>query len=121
MNKVTFRMTDNKDPEERLEEAALWKALHDEYGDDISLTDDRPTFGRGKRNDAGNYLQYWTDPAFLSRANREFRLCALRDAESAVADLHSRGKGALIKSTQEKYFIERFPVGSDFHENMDAA
>jgi hypothetical protein len=122
---IGFRLSDNTDPEERLEEAALWKAMSDLYGDRISAVtpespagDDWIMFGRGIRFGTGqepvsSKLDYWTDPAFLDNCGREFSLVPYEGLRAAVADLHARGVGAFVKSTRMKHFVCRIPVGVD--------
>lgn len=127
---IGFRLSDNTDPEERLEEAALWKAMKDLYGDRISAVtpetpvgDDWILFGRGSRFDTGqepvsSKLEYWADPAFLANCGREFSVVPYEGLRSAVADLHSRGIGAFVKSTRMKHFVCRIPVGADMDEEV---
>lgn len=115
---VYFRLTDNCDPEERVEEAALWKALHDEFGDDIlPLTGPSPegatVYGRPRLTDHLPSLRYWDDPAFLAWTNRPFCLSTMEGLDEAVHDLHERGLGAFVKSTRDKHAIFRIPVGTD--------
>lgn len=127
---IYFRLTDNRDPEERLEEAALWKAMHDEYGDDIALLPDDAKagvcFGRmggvtsGIRNHVSDTLPYWDDPAFLRHAERRFTVVDFEGLRAAVAALHSDGLGAFVKSTCSKHYICRVPVGTTLDEAMDA-
>lgn len=128
MARLSFRLTSNPDPEERLEEAALWKAMHDEYGDSIEALPEgskgsagAPTFGRPLRQPSGgglnpvsNRLDYWKDPAFLDHAVRSFAVCPFEEAEGAVRALHDRGLAAFVKSTRSKHAIFRVPVGSSF-------
>jgi hypothetical protein len=113
MTALTFRLTDNVDPEERIEEAALWKAMHDEYGEEIApVTGDVPaTFGRLRRNESEEIFDYWNDPAFLLRANRSFVTVSIDGVDAAVATLHAVGVDAFIKSTRMKHAIFRVPVG----------
>ncbi len=130
MHHIGFRLSDNTDPEERLEEAALWKAMKDLYGDRISAVtpehpagDDWILFGRGSRFDTGqepvsSRLEYWADPAFLANCGREFSVVPYEGLRSAVADLHSRGIGAFVKSTRMKHFVCRIPVGADVDEEL---
>jgi hypothetical protein len=122
---IGFRLTDNEDPEERLEEAALWKAMKDFYGDRISAVtpehpagDDWIMFGRSERLATGqepvsSRLEYWTDPVFLANCGREFRVAPWEGLHAAVSDLHARGIGAFVKSTRMKHFVCRLPVGAD--------
>lgn len=118
----TFRLTDNLDPEERLEEAALWKAMHDEYGDMVKpITGNvAATFGRTIRAQPGLRLEYWSDPAFLSQCQRRFSVVPFDQLELAVGELHEDGLGAFIKSTRDKHAIFRVPVGRDLRDEMDA-
>lgn len=134
MAKIYYRLTDTPDPEERLEDAAMWKAMHDEYGDEITLLGDNEapeeggtTFGRGKRfettafkNPVPEHLPYWEDPAFLSRAGRHFELCDIHGAQSAVETLHAMGKDAFLKATALKLMVMKIPVGTGFDEALDA-
>jgi hypothetical protein len=127
---IGFRLSDNTDPEERLEEAALWKAMKDLYGDRISAVtpehpagDDWIMFGRGARFDTGqepvsSRLDYWTDPAFLENCGREFSVVPYEGLRAAVADLHARGIGAFVKSTRMKHFVCRIPVGADVDDEI---
>ena len=39
---LRYRLSTTDDPEERLEDAALWKGLHDVFGDEVSLYADPP-------------------------------------------------------------------------------
>lgn len=118
-----YRLSENRDPEERLEDAAMWKALHDEYGDEIEAIvfgDERDgvIFGRGRQyrgrtsgQPLSEYLPYWTDPAFLEAAGREFHIAPYGKVQAIVSSLHAVGKGAFIKSTRPKHAIIRIPVG----------
>ena len=114
-----FRLTDNADPEERLEEAALWKAMHDEYGDDIAVLPDASQggvcFGRmgsKVRNHVSDDLPYWNDPAFLRHVQRRFTVVRYDGWRDAVASLHADNLGAFVKSTKSKHCIFRVPVGT---------
>jgi hypothetical protein len=132
MLKAAFRLTDNADPEERLEEAALWKAMYDEYGaDGIVAVRDRdkapeglPVFGRTPKfpascaNPVSSRLEYWNDPAFISACRREFHVVPFEKAEPIVRDLQARGKGAFIKSTSLKHFTATIQSDEDFHEKV---
>lgn len=117
---ATFRLTEGVDPEERLEEAALWKAMHDAFGGRIApvtgAAEDSPglkVYGRPRRYDGARPLPYWSDPAFLRETRRAFRFCGIEDVSAVVGELHAVGLGAFIKSTRDKHAIFRVPVGSD--------
>lgn len=129
---IHFRLSENQDPEERLEEAALWKAMKDEYGCEIEaitgLGDPEvPTFGRGRRNPfepqgvnpVRHTLDYWNDPAFLDAAQRDFKVLDYDDTGAEVERLHTEGKGAFIKSTRQKHLILNVPIGENFTDVMD--
>lgn len=133
MKTVAFRLTNNTDPEERLEEAALYKAFYDFYGDDIYVFDDAtedgpdlPTFGRShrlplkpSRNPVSSTLNYWFDPAFKKHAQRDFWICDWNEAELKVKELQNQGLETFIKSTRSKHFIQRIPAyGTIFIESM---
>jgi len=122
---AAFRLTSNTDPEERLEEAALWKAMHDEYGDAIMALreDDKgdpsvPTFGRAMRipsesgrNPVSERLEYWNDAAFLAETRRRFSVVPFDRVSAEVGKLHADGLGAFVKSTRSKHAIFRIPLG----------
>jgi hypothetical protein len=132
MIRAVFRLTDNTDPEERLEEAALWKAMYDHYGEDgivairdLSLAPDGlPVFGRTPKfpapsaNPVSEKLEYWTDPAFLAACRREFHCVPFEEAEAVVKGLQARGKGAFIKSTSLKHFTAIVDPDGDFREKV---
>jgi hypothetical protein len=120
MSDITFRLTENLDPEERLEEAALWKAMHDRFGSQIRpVTGDvAADFGRLRRKDTKPPMPYWTDPAFLREAHREFVTLPFDEAKVKVAELHKAGAGAFVKSTRDKHAIFRCPVGTTLTDEM---
>lgn len=123
MGAIYYRLSGNNDPEERLEDASMWKALHDEYGEaiePIGREDERDgvIFGRGRRwrgrtegQPVSEYLPYWSDPAFLKHVERKFSTVAFSAMQAIVDELHAEGKGAFIKSTRPKHAIIRIPVG----------
>lgn len=122
-----FRLTTNADPEERLEEAALWKAMHDEYGDSIApLPDDAESgvcfgrMGRKVRNYVLDDLPYWDDPAFLRHIHRRFGVHPYERLRVSIEALHCEGMGAFVKSTKPKHAIMRLPVGTGFEEGIGA-
>jgi hypothetical protein len=126
MTLVHYRLSGTFDPEERLEDACLWKALFDEYGDDIALVRDasevldggilwgrsegiagpkvHTSIGSPKRT-----IRYWEDPEFLRRAGRSFFVGDLRSCEAEVDRIHANGVDAFIKSTRTKHFVCRIP------------
>lgn len=132
MLKAAFRLTDNTDPEERLEEAALWKAMYDEYGADgivaVRELDDAPkglpVFGRTPKypflcaNPVSARLEYWNDPAFLDACRREFHVVPFEEAERIVRSLQARGKGAFLKSTSLKHYTATIRPYEDFREKV---
>lgn len=130
---LAYRLCSTTDPEDRLEDAAIWKAMRDEFGDAIVAVaeDEAPpsgivTFGRNHKfakplsNPVPRYLPYWTDPAFVAHAGRSFETLAFEEAIKAVDRLHALGKGAFLKSTRLKHGIFRVPVGADLRDELGA-
>lgn len=119
-----FRFSGTMDPEERLEEAALWKALHDLLEARIEPlapgsvgVHGVPVIGRPRRCEETAELRYWEDPAFLDHCGRPFTVCRFEDGlRGAVEALHAAGLGAFVKSTRAKHFIARIPVGTSIQE-----
>ncbi|MCW3782986.1 hypothetical protein [Defluviimonas salinarum] len=127
MAALYYRLTNTTDPEERLEDACLWKAMHDQYGDGITLLPDGARapregmmFGRTRHFEpfaalaAGPNLDYWRDPGFLAGISREFHLCDLEEAEERVRLLHESGRDAFVKACEQKLMTLRIPVGESF-------
>lgn len=140
--RLRYRLTDTADPEERLEDAAMWKALNDVLGNEVSLYDDsdrgersapgsdpsalRPDdilVGRSRRHEAwptpeltASFLPYWTDTGFLAAAGRFFELHDFEGAMRACESLHAAGKGAFLKSIRTKHWVQRVPLGDDPRE-----
>ncbi|MBD2745959.1 ATP-grasp domain-containing protein [Microvirga sp. BT688] len=135
-----FVLDRGMDPEERLENAILWKTLKDRAGsqikayDDLSKVPDSVThiFGRaGHRSDLfregltypgpmEKTLPYWTVPGFLELAGRSIKLCDLDQADAEVQRLHLDGKDAFVKATRDKYFTKQVPVGTSLWQALDA-
>ncbi len=125
MTRYSYRPSNTNDPEERLEDAALWKALHDLHGDNITIIDqkadplpDTVFFGRVKKAESllgvisGVGIaqpQYWDDPAFLRSCGREFSVHDLEGAKAEVQRLQQSGKNAFVKSLRPKYFTSLIP------------
>jgi hypothetical protein len=123
--KLRYVICDTLDPEERVEDAALWKAMHDHYGAAIEavakpVDDGVLWFGRGNRfgrnvGQIGTHrLPYWTDAVFLANCRRQFTVLPILEVGEEVERLHALGLGAFLKSTREKHCIVRAPVGSDW-------
>jgi hypothetical protein len=135
-----FVLDRGSDPEERLENAVLWKTLKDRLGSEIQAYDDvgnipktvTHIFGRaGHRSDLfreglkypgpkEKSLSYWTMPGFLELAGRSIKVCDLDQADLEVRRLHLEGKDAFVKATRDKYFVKHIPVGASFWEALDA-
>lgn len=125
MENCFFRLTDNVDPEERLEEAAMWKAMRDQFGDLISpihgkdeAPDGAAIYGRPKKSETCPKIDYWNDEAFLRHCRREFKLCDLVEAKDEVERLHRSGKTAFIKATRSKFWIDTISPNQTFDEVM---
>lgn len=133
MSHLYYRLTDTTDPEERLEDAALYKALHDVYGRGLTLVPqdaDAPKdgllLGRGRVSEfhtdnllSPPNLPYWKDPAFTEHISRSFIITDLEGAEKEVKRLHADGKDAFLKSTRQKHFVGRINTDQSFYEEMD--
>jgi len=119
-----FRLTPGMDPEERLEEAALWKAMYDEFGSDIEPLEGNAEvtgniYGRLRRHQTTGELSYWTDPAFLAECRREFHVCDFSEAQSVIDQIHARGKDAFVKATRAKFWLDIVPRGKALVSVMD--
>lgn len=130
---VYYRPSITNDPEERLEDAALWKALHDEYGEEVvllhredRLPEDGLFFGRLLGNEQGfscsgnKDMRYWLDPAFLLHAQRPVEYCDIEEAEEAVGRIHADGRDAFLKSAITKHYVGRVPCGTSLNETLGA-
>lgn len=115
-----YRPSTTLDPEERCEDAALFKALFDAFeGKLAALDEDAPTlqgltYGRVRKSDPSGDFPYWNDPAFLAHSARAFGVFRFAQLGGAVAALHEQGKGAFVKSCRAKFLIARVPVGTDW-------
>lgn len=132
MSNIYYRLCNLDDPEERLEDAALFKALHDQFGKgltSVSADDIAPHdglfLGRGRKSEhfCGNHLasiglQYWKDPAFLENISRSFMVTDFKGAEAEVIRLHAEGKDAFIKSTKQKHMVMSIKKDETFSEAM---
>ena len=134
MSHLYYRLNNTNDAEERLEDAALYKALHDIYGKGLTLVpadEQSPKnglfLGRGKiseindKNTLGQpNLDYWNNPAFRYAINRSFIITDLEGAEAEVKRLHDQGDDAFLKSTRPKHFITRINRNQSFMDVMDS-
>lgn len=130
MPNLLFAMKDNKDPEERLEAALLWKALRDEFGDAIHpLMESEGTvpgdliFGLSQKKQsiiAQTDLKsnYWDVEAFTSRLSRSFRVCNFTEAIEEVDRLNSEGKQAFVKALRDKFYTGRTEPGQRLTEHL---
>lgn len=133
MSHLYYRLSNTTDPEDRLEDAALYKALYDVVGDGLTLVpagkpipQDGLFIGRSQKNDfeipnlmAQPQLEYWKDPAFLAGISRSFKVTDYAGAKDEVARLHGLGKDAFLKSTKQKHFIKRINHDQSFLKEMD--
>lgn len=95
MSHLYYRLTKTEDPEERLEDAVLYKAMHDTFGKGLTMVDmDEPApmdglfLGRGKNRELWQKnilgqpgMKYWEDPAFQNAITRSFVVTDLSGAE----------------------------------------
>ncbi len=134
MTLCSYRISATTDPEERLEDAVLAKALHDALGPGLTLLDPEAKFpegglhlGRARRNEripsplSPDQIPYWEDPAFLRFTARDWGHYDLEGAEEAVARLHKEGRDAVVKSTLgAKHLVTGVPRGTSLGEALDA-
>ena len=134
MTRCFYRLSGTLDPEERLEDAVLAKALHDVLGHDLTLLGPDDAFpegglhlGRSRRNErirsplSPDHIRYWEDPAFLRFTSRDWGHFDLEGAEAEVARLHEGGRDAVVKSTlSAKHLILRVPRGTRLDAALDA-
>ena len=131
------------DPDERLENALLYRALRRRLGPrmpgyareaDIPKSV-RAVFGRasplrlvnGREQCPLVYphprvhtLPYWEDPAFLAAAGRKIGLFDLPDAAREVAAMHARGEAAFVKATRPKFFAQLVEPGTGLIAALDS-
>ena len=133
MSHLYYRLLNTTDPEERLEDAAMYKALHDIYGKGLTLVPADQSapknglfLGRGKSNEANNEnvlgqpgLAYWDIPAFRNALDRSLVVTDLDGAEAEVKRLHAEGEDAFLKSTRQKHLTLRINQGTPFYHAMD--
>ena len=134
MTRCFYRLSGTLDPEERLEDAVLAKALHDVLRDDLTLLGPDTPFpegglhlGRARRNEripsplSPDHIRYWEDPAFLRFTGRDWGHFDLEGAEAEVDRLHASGRDAIVKSTlSAKHMIEPVPQGTSLGKALDA-
>ncbi len=119
LRQFTYRISDTLDPEERLEDAAMAKAMHDAFQGRLKIVSDKKgDFGRdrffeGPRDAVPYWDNHW---AFVDHCAREFYLCDVKQAEEKIADLHSRGKGAFVKAVDTKLFALPVPIGTSLYD-----
>jgi len=132
-----FRLSSNSDPEERLEEACLWKSFYDEYGDeldlipsDVSVDKSSVLIGRSKNSEYDiiqtNYGlkdDYWNFSVFKEFSNRNFRVLDWSEGVRQARDYQKNSGGVFIKSIlRQKHFTHLIRAGdSVFSEIGDMA
>ena len=127
--RVGYNLLESADPEERLEDAALFKAIHDAFpeGSVVGLhsgLDVVPPcdvyYGREKLFGAPRPpLRYWEDPVFLANAGRSFKTLQIDEAEVEVRRLHGLGKHAFVKDTRDKKMALKVPRGKTIHDVIE--
>lgn len=130
---ICFRLSDNRDPEERLEEACLWKSFYDEFGSDIelidtnsSVDDDSILIGRSKskefdliQTDFGMRTDYWNFDIFKEYSNREHRVVDWSEAMNMAKSSCSSKNGIFLKSIlKQKHFTCAIPAGDSIYERV---
>ncbi|QQN73969.1 ATP-grasp domain-containing protein [Croceicoccus sp. YJ47] len=103
----TYRLRDTNDPEERLEDAALFKALYDASDGMVkpATGNSEADFGvRGNRFRHSFSLAYWNDRAFLRHCGRRFETTLFDGLQGRVESFHALGHDVYIKSGFDKFF-----------------
>ncbi|NDV50178.1 ATP-grasp domain-containing protein [Salipiger sp. PrR003] len=136
MTDFNYRLCNTDDPEERLEDAAMWKALHDVHGDNIRAlgVDEDPDpssvfFGRtskkmqamGKVDGIGlRPLKYCQMPAFTENAGRQFDVIDdIFEAEDRAREIMREHGAVFMKSTRQKHFAHYFDDPDVFDDIME--
>lgn len=117
---LTYAIRDTLDPEERLEDAVMFKVLHDLSGGKIIPKKDcgEADFGTtGSIFKHKSTLHYWKDRAFLENCGRKFEIVLFDDVASTIKKFHRDGMDVFVKSCLDKYFITIIRQGDD----IDAA
>ena len=134
MSRCFYRIAGKLDPEERLEDAVLAKALHDVLGNDLTFLGPDDAFpeaglhlGRARRNEripsplSPDHIRYGEVPAFLRFPSRDGGCLALGGAGAEVTRLHEDGRDAVVKSTLgAKHLVLPVPCGVPLGEALDA-
>ena len=116
---LKYRISQTVDPEERLEDAAMAKAMHDAFCGRLEIVSEgEADFGRDRwfSGDRKGGIAYWRDQAFLDSAARDVRLMTPDEANKAVGAYHAAGRGAFVKATNLKLFAIPVPVGTGFYD-----
>ena len=116
---MRYRVSSTLDPEERVEDAAMAKAMRDAFCGRLEIVADGDAeFGRDRwfSGDRKGGVAYWHDGAFIENAGRDVRLMTPDAAEKAVCEYHASGLGAFVKATNLKLFAIPVPVGMGFYE-----
>ena len=109
---LRYRVSHTIDPEERLEDAAMAKAMRDALGVEI-VAEGEADFGRDKMfGGPRQSVAYWRDPAFLANAGRSVEVHDFGGARKAVEALHRKGRGAFVKAIDLKLFASPVPIGT---------
>lgn len=116
-----YRLSDTDDPEERLEDACMAKALRDEWGDELTILppdaaapDGKVPWGRLRRSErpVPPSFPYWDDPGFLATCGRRVEVGDLDRARAVVGEIHARGADAFAKAARDKYWCGHVPLGT---------
>lgn len=129
---LRFAEPRTNDPEELVELSLMWKSLHEVYGDKIMLLGQKETpedndiiFGlptMKQRVFSNNWLSedYHEIDAFRQKVSRAFRVCDYEGAEDFVKFLSYKGKGAFIKSVNQKEYTGSGEAGQSLVDIMGA-
>lgn len=111
MTQIFYRLSNTTDPEERLEDAALAKALHDVLGTQLTILEEKIPFPDhaqirlGRQHRLNSPFDYWNNGAFQRFAGRPCTVADLEETETLVAQIHAQGQHAFLKSVKAKHMV----------------
>lgn len=132
MPRLYYKLTDISDPEDRLEDAAMWKALRDFYGRGIEAHENGVCFDDGDRvfgrigsayerlAVGRNQIEYWNDRGFRSACSRRMEIADIKGAAAVVEEIHAAGRNAFLKATKQKQMATPVWLGQSIFEALDA-
>lgn len=121
MRNYTFRLSSTFDPHELVEEALLYAAFKDTFGDKLVTVrgPNEADFGRGTTNrfmHKFDETKYWEDPAFIDACHRKFKVCTLEEAVEFHEENALEKKNSFFKSIRMKEFTCKIPWRSSLQD-----